>query len=45
VVMEVQEVWEVFNSRRKMGGEEFSTKYREKLESEIQESFENLKVR
>ena len=35
---------EVFNSRRKMGGEEFSTKYREKLESEIQESFENLKV-
>ena len=36
---------EVFNSRRKMGGEEFSTKYREKLESEIQESFENLKVR
>ena len=27
------------------GGEEFSTKYREKLESEIQESFENLKVR
>ena len=36
---------EVFNSRRKMGGEEFSTKYREKLESEITESFENLKVR
>ena len=36
---------EVFNSRRKMGGEEFSTKYREKLESEIQESFENFKVR
>ena len=36
---------EVFNSRRKMGGEEFSTKYREKLESEIQETFENLKVR
>ena len=36
---------EGFNSRRKMGGEEFSTKYREKLESEIQESFENLKVR
>ena len=27
------------------GGEEFSTKYREKLESEIQESFENLKGR
>ena len=35
---------EVFNSRRKMGGEEFSTKYREKLESEIGESFENFKV-
>ena len=35
---------EVFNSRRKMGGEEFSTKYREKLESEIAESFENFKV-
>jgi atlastin len=35
---------EVFNSRRKMGGEEFSTKFREKLESDIQESFDNLKV-
>ena len=35
---------EVFNLRRKMGGEEFSTKYREKLESEIGESFENYQV-
>ena len=35
---------EVFNSRRKMGGEEFSTTYREKLESEILESFDNFKV-
>jgi len=38
------EALEVFNGRRKMGGEEFSTKYREKLESEITESFENLKL-
>jgi len=35
---------ETFNGRRKMGGEEFSTKYREKLESEILESFETLKL-
>ena len=35
----------MFKRQRKMGGEEFSTKYREKLESEIMESFENLKVR
>lgn len=34
---------EVFNSRRKMGGEEFSLKYREKLETEISESFENFR--
>lgn len=35
---------EVFNSRRKMGGEEFSLKYRERLENEICESFENLRA-
>ena len=35
---------EVFNSRRKMGGEEFSLKYREKLETEITESYENFKL-
>ncbi len=35
---------EVFNGRRKMGGEEFSLKYREKLETEISESFENFKL-
>ena len=35
---------EVFNSRRKMGGEEFSLKYREKLETEISEAFENFKL-
>ena len=36
----------MFKRQRKMGGEEFSTnKYREKLESEIMESFENLKGR
>ena len=35
---------EVFNSRRKMGGEEFSLKYREKLELEINEAFDNFKL-
>ena len=35
---------EVFNGRRKMGGEEFSLKYREKLETEINEAFENFKL-
>lgn len=35
---------EVFNSRRKMGGEEFSLKYRDKLESEIAETFENYRL-
>ena len=35
---------EVFNSRRKMGGEEFSLKYREKLEVEIMEAFDNFRI-
>lgn len=35
---------EVFNSRRKMGGEEFSRKYLDKLEAEIAEAFENYKI-
>merc|ERR1719420_1549023 len=35
---------EGFNSRRKMGGEEFSLKYRERLETEIFESYENFKL-
>lgn len=35
---------EVFNGRRKMGGEEFSQKYRERLEVEIGEAFENYKA-
>ena len=35
---------EVFNGRRKMGGEEFSLKYREKLETEINEAFDNFKM-
>ena len=35
---------EVFNGRRKMGGEEFSLKYREKLEAEINEAFDNFKL-
>merc|ERR1739844_59827 len=35
---------EVFNLRRKMGGEEFSIKYREKLESEIMEAFDNFRI-
>lgn len=35
---------DVFNGRRKMGGEEFSLKYREKLELEIAESFENFRL-
>jgi len=35
---------EVFNSRRKMGGEEFSAKYREQLEKEVDESYENYKL-
>jgi atlastin len=34
---------EVFNGRRKMGGEEFSLKYREKLLAEIAEAFETFK--
>lgn len=34
---------EVFNGKRKMGGEEFSAKYRHQLEREIDESFENFK--
>ena len=35
---------EVFNSRRKMGGEEFSAKYREQLDKEVDESYENYKL-
>merc|ERR1712136_199514 len=34
---------ETFDSRRKMGGEEFSAKYRDKLEGEMNEAFENYK--
>jgi len=34
---------ETFDSRRKMGGEEFSAKYRDKLEVEMNEAFENYK--
>jgi len=34
---------ETFNGRRKMGGEEFCAKYREQLEKELAESFENYK--
>ncbi|TRY76895.1 hypothetical protein TCAL_09587 [Tigriopus californicus] len=34
----------VFSSRRKMGGEEFSLTYREKLEREIDESYANYKA-
>jgi len=34
---------ETFDGRRKMGGEEFSAKYREKLEGEMNEAFENYK--
>jgi len=34
---------ETFDGRRKMGGEEFSAKYRDKLEAEMNEAFENYK--
>lgn len=34
----------VFSSRRKMGGEEFSLTYREKLEREIDEAYANYKA-
>jgi len=34
---------EAFDGRRKMGGEEFSAKYRDKLEAEMNETFENYK--
>lgn len=34
---------DVFSSKRKMGGEEFSQKYREQLEREIEESFVTFK--
>ena len=36
-------ITETFNGRRKMGGEEFCAKYREQLEKELAESFENYK--
>jgi len=35
---------DVFSSRRKMGGEEFSAKYREQLEREVDESYENYRL-
>ena len=35
---------DVFNSRRKMGGEEFSQKYRDQLEREVDETYENYKL-
>jgi len=35
---------EVFSARRKMGGEEFSAKYRSQLEKEVDESYENYKL-
>ena len=34
---------EVFNTRRKMGGEEYCLNYRKKLELEVDEAFENFK--
>ena len=34
---------EVFNTRRKMGGEEYCLNYRKKLEQEVDEAFENFK--
>ena len=35
---------ETFNGRRKMGGEEFSAKYREQLEKEVADTFEHYKL-
>lgn len=35
---------EIFSSKRKMGGEEFSQKYREQLEREIDESFGHYRL-
>ena len=34
---------ETFNGRRKMGGEEFSAKYRQQLEKELADTYENYK--
>ena len=36
-------ITETFNGRRKMGGEEFSVKYRDQLEEELKQSYENYK--
>ena len=36
-------ITETFNGRRKMGGEEFSAKYLDQLEKELNQSYENYK--
>ena len=36
---------EEFNKMKKMGGEEYSSKYREQLRAEIEETFSQYKVR
>ena len=33
-----------FDSRKKLGGDEFSAKYRKQLVEEVEEAFENFKV-